>query len=220
MKHVKQRRELVAQARRLVDIGLNRGTSGNLSVRIPGGMLITPTGITCDEMTPADIVELDARGGAHGRRLPSSEWRIHLDILAARDEFGAVIHAHPVFATALACNRRAIPAFHYMVAVAGGSSIPLAPYATFGTKALSRNIVRTMGGVTACLVANHGIIAAGATLSQAAELAAEVETLAEQYVHALQAGKPKILPRAEMAKVVRKFRAYGQLPACKGRRRR
>ncbi|MEE8516787.1 MAG: class II aldolase/adducin family protein [Alphaproteobacteria bacterium] len=227
MKHVKQRRELVAQARRLVDIGLNRGTSGNLSARIPGGLLITPSGITYDEMTPGDIVELDARGGApigetEGRRLPSSEWRIHLDILAARDEFGAVIHAHPIFATALACNRRAIPAFHYMVAVAGGSSIPLAPYATFGTKALSRNILRTMKGVTACLVANHGIIAAGATLSQAADLAVEVETLAEQYVHALQAGKPKILPKAEMAKILRKFRAYGQQPAPppKGRRRR
>lgn len=222
MNHVKQRRELIAQARRLVDVGLNRGTSGNVSVRIPGGLLITPTGVGYDEMTPTDIVELDFKGGAHGRRRPSSEWRIHFDILAARDEFGAVIHGHPIFATALACNRRAIPAFHYMVAVAGGDSIPLAPYATFGTKALSRNVLRTLKGRKACLVANHGIIAAGATLAQAFDLAVEVETLAEQYVHALQAGKPKILGTAEMAKVVKKFEAYGRQPAPvpKARRRR
>ena len=150
-------------------------------------------------------------GTAHGDRLPSSEWRFHRDLYRAREEFRAIVHAHAPFATTLACLRRGIPAFHYMVAMAGGRDIRCAPYATFGSAELAAHAVAAMAGRRACLLANHGMIAAGADLASALALAVEVEGLAEMYWRALQLGEPVILSDAEMDTVVaEKFRSYGQ----------
>ncbi|MGD9537756.1 MAG: class II aldolase/adducin family protein [Alphaproteobacteria bacterium] len=210
LKHARLRRALIETARRMNALGLNQGTAGNLSVRVPGGLLVTPTGLPYDEMKPADIVMLDAAGRPHGRRAPSSEWRWHHDILASRPEVNAVLHAHSMFAATLACLRRFIPAFHYMVAVAGGDDIRCAPYATFGTEALSRHALAALEGRKACLLANHGMIALGASLKDALRLAVEVETLAAMYWRALQVGEPALLSKAEMKRVLAKFETYGQ----------
>ena len=190
--------------------GLNRGKSGNVSARVDVGFLVTPTGLAYDSMRPEDIVAMTHDGAAHGSRLPSSEWRFHRDIYAARSEVTAIVHAHSPFATTLACLRRDIPAFHYMIAVAGGSDIRCAPYATFGTQELSDHALRALDNRKACLLANHGMIAVGTTLTEALALAVEVEALAEQYWRALQIGDPKLLSDAEMAVVLEKFRTYGQ----------
>ena len=191
-------------------LGLNRGTSGNVSARVDGGLLITPSGIPCEECRPGDIVEMGMDGTSDDRRRPSSEWRFHRDILAARPEVGAVVHAHSPFATTLACLGRGIPAFHYMIAVAGGRDIRCAPYATFGTKALSDAAVKALEGRRACLLANHGMIAVAPALKAALALAVEVEALAEQYWRVLQVGEPTLLDDAEMDGVVEKFKTYGQ----------
>jgi L-fuculose-phosphate aldolase len=149
-------------------------------------------------------------GDAIGTRLPSSEWRFHRDIYAARPEVGAIVHAHSPFATTLACLDRGIPAFHYMVAMAGGDDIRCAPYATFGTQALSDHVVTALAGRRACLLAHHGMIATGSTLATALALAVEVETLAEMYWRALQVGEPELLSATEMQVVGEKFRTYGR----------
>ena len=208
--HRTLRQEIISAARRMNALGINQGKSGNLSHRIPGGFLVTPTGMDYDALEPADIVPMSFDGSHRGARLPSSEWRFHRDILSARPEVNAVIHAHSMFATTLACLGREIPAFHYMVAVAGGDSIRCAPYATFGTEALSRHVVEALQGRKACLLANHGMIAIGPTLKAALALAVEVETLAAMYWRALQIGAPNVLDAAEMARVIEKFRTYGQ----------
>ncbi len=213
MKHRELRARLIETALKMNELGLNQGRSGNLSVRAARGLLVTPSGIAYEEMRPSDIVEIKLDGSIIGPRQPSSEWRFHLDIFAARADVGAVVHAHPMFATTLACLRRGIPAFHYMIAVAGGDSIRCAPYATFGTKKLSRYALAALEGRNACLLANHGMIAMGETLAEALELGLEVETLAAQYWRALQIGKPKLLPKAEMARVLKKFEGYGRQPA-------
>lgn len=217
MENAGLREEMVAAVKRMVALGLNRGRSGNLSARAGGRFLVTPSGIGPDDMTPADIVAMDFDGTPQGHREPSSEWRFHRDILAARPEANVVLHAHPIFATALACLRREIPAFHYMVAVAGGRVIPCAPYATFGSQALSDHAVAALRGLRACLLANHGILALGRTLEGALGLAVEVEALAEQYMQALQVGEPAILSDAEMAEVLKKFETYGAAAAITGR---
>lgn len=213
MKHRTLRRDLIETARRMNALGINQGTSGNLGVRAGAGLLVTPSGVGYDEMTPADLIEMDFDGAwrcaAEGRR-PSSEWRFHRDILRARPDVNAVVHAHSTHATALACLRRDIPAFHYMVAVGGGSSIRCAAYATFGTEALSQAALAALDGRRACLLANHGMIACGRDLAAALALAVEVETLAAQYCQALQVGTPKLLSAAEMKRVLAKFAAgYG-----------
>jgi len=208
--HRALRQEIIATARRMNALGINQGKSGNLSHRIPDGFLVTPTGMDYDALEPADIVAMGFDGVHRGTRLPSSEWRFHRDILAARPDVNAVVHTHAMFATTLACLGREIPAFHYMVAVAGGDSIRCAPYATFGTEELSRYAVRALEGRKACLLANHGMIAVGDTLKAALALAVEVETLAAMYWRALQVGKPNLLDAAEMARVIEKFRTYGQ----------
>jgi L-fuculose-phosphate aldolase len=204
------REKIIAVALEMNARGLNRGKSGNVSTRIDAGFLVTPTGLAYESMRPEDIVAMTQDGASRGSRLPSSEWRFHRDIYAARAEVGAVVHAHSPFATALACLGRNIPAFHYMVAVAGGSDIRCAPYATFGTQELSDGALRALEGRKACLLANHGMIAAGGTLADALALAVEVEGLAEQYWRALQIGEPSVLPDLEMAVVLEKFRTYGQ----------
>ena len=207
--HAASRRALVAAARALHDRGFNPRRAGNASLRAGRGFLITPTGMDYDAMGPADIVAMSLDGTARGRRAPSSEWRFHADILRARPEFGAVLHAHPPHATALACLGKPIPAFHYMVAAAGGADIRCAPYATFGSRALSRNALKALADRRACLLANHGMIACGADLDDALGLAEEVEALARQYLLALAAGRPRLLPAREMAKVLRLFEDYG-----------
>lgn len=226
MKHLALRRAVIDTARQMNALGVNQGSSGNVGARIAGGLLVTPSGVPYERLKPADIVEMDFDGtwrcDAAGRR-PSSEWRFHRDILAARPEFGAVVHSHAIHATALACQRRAIPAFHYMVAVAGGDSIRCAPYATFGSAALSRNALKALDGRSACLLANHGMIACGADLAAALALAVEVETLAAQYCRVLQLGRPKLLAAEEMARVRAKMRAgagYGSVPPARGGRSR
>ena len=194
--------------------GINRGKSGNVSVRWRDGafdgFLVTPTGIPYDRMTPEQIVAMTLTGEARGDVLPSSEWRFHRDIYAARADAQAIVHAHAPFATTLACMHRGIPPFHYMIAVAGGKDIRCAPYATFGTQELSDHAVAALAGRRACLLANHGMIALGASVDAALALAVEVETLAEMYWRALQIGEPVLLPDAEMERVLEKFATYGQ----------
>lgn len=204
-------RARITAAMRAMDArGLNRGSAGNVSARTAAGMLVTPTGIPPARLRPADIVAMKFDGTHAGPRVPSSEWHFHAAILAVRPEIGAVVHAHPPFATTLATLRRPIPAFHYMVAVAGGDTIRCAPYATFGTPALARNALAALDGRKACLLANHGLIALGRDIDGALRIAIEVEALAEQYWRALQIGRPVILSAAEMRRVVAKFATYGQ----------
>ena len=204
------RTAIVATARAMNAAGINRGKSGNVSARTGAGFLITPTGIPYDATTADDIVAMTLDGEARGNRAPSSEWRFHRDLYRARDEFNAIVHAHAPFATALACLHRGIPPFHYMVAVAGGPDIRCAPYATFGSPELAVLAVAAMAGRRACLLANHGMIAAGRDLAGALALAIEVEGLAEMYSRALQIGEPALLSGAEMEVVLGKFRTYGQ----------
>ena len=215
----KIRRDIVDTMRRLAARGLYTGTSGNISVRGGAGFFVTPTGIPFDETKPSDIVAMTLDGKTRGRLRPSSEWHFHRDILRARPEVNAVIHTHSPFATAMSCLRRDIPPFHYMVAKAGGDTIRCARYATFGTGALSRNALAALKQRKACLLANHGMIAVGADLKAARRLAEEVEDLCGQYWRALLAGKPVILPRREMAAVIRKFKTYGHQPAKPGRKK-
>lgn len=208
------RERVIATALAMNAAGINRGKSGNVSARWRDGafdgFLVTPTGLPYGEAQPADIVAVTLTGEAHGDRLPSSEWRFHRDIYANRPDAGAIVHTHAPFATSLACLARGIPAFHYMVAVAGGRDIRCAPYATFGTQALSDHAVAALAGRRACLLANHGMIALGATLDAALALAVEVETLAEMYWRVLQIGEPVLLSDEEMDTVLAKFATYGQ----------
>jgi L-fuculose-phosphate aldolase len=211
MRFAAERLALVDAARRMNRLGINQGMSGNLGLRAGEGLLVTPSGLDYETMTPEDIVEMDFDGrwrAATGRR-PTSEWRFHRDILAARPEFSAVVHTHAMFATTLACLGRDIPAFHYMIGVAGGSDIRCAPYATFGTQELSEHALASLEGRRACLLANHGMIACGPSLEKALALAVEVETLAAQYWRALQVGPPNLLSEEEMMRVLKKFEAYG-----------
>lgn len=203
------RETIVETARAMNASGLNRGTSGNLSLRCRDGMLITPSGVPYEDLAPADIVHVDAGGRSHGGLRPSSEWRFHHDIYAAREEAQAILHAHPVHCTALACLNRPLPAFHYMVAVAGGRDIRCAPYATFGTQALSDHVLDALRERTACLMANHGLLCFAATLPRALDLALEIEHLAESYLACLAVGDPVILDDGEMDRVLLKFADYG-----------
>ncbi len=216
-RHLSLRKAVIAAAQRLEPLGINRGSSGNVSVRAGGGLLITPTGVPYDALTPGRIVWMDLDGRHESDWLPSSEWRFHCDILRERPDLNAVVHTHAVHATALACHGRGIPAFHYMVAAAGGPDIRCAPYATFGTAELSANAVSALEGRRACLLAHHGLIACGHTLDAALALAVEVETLAATYLKALEIGEPAALDAAEMQRILGKFSTYGQNP---GRPRR
>ena len=208
------REQLVAVARRMNGSGLNQGTSGNLSARIPGGLLITPSSLAYERMEPTDVVAIDWQGRRlqEGARRPSSEWRLHADVLAARPELQAVLHCHPIHGTALACHDKGIPPFHYMTAVAGGDDIRCAPYATFGTEELSRFTVEALVDRKACLLARHGLVTAGDNLDQALGIAVEVETLARMYLQALQLGEPPLLSDGQMQAVHAQFRGlhYGQ----------
>ncbi len=211
MNEAQAREQVVAAARRMRELGLNPGRSGNASLRFGAGFLVTPSGLAYERMEPADVVFVDAASGAaRGPRGPSSEWRLHRGIYARRPEAGGVAHAHSPYATTLACLRRPIPPFHYEVAFAGGSDIRCADYATFGTQDLSDLALAALEGRRACLLANHGAVAIGATVEEAVELAERVESLARLYWQALQIGEPVLLDEVEMAQVVEKFRSYGK----------
>lgn len=204
------RRQLIATAQAMQPAGLNRGTAGNVSVRDGDGFLITPTGMPYAGLEAEDIPHMALDGSHQGRRKPSSEWRFHRDLYAARPEFGAVLHAHSPFAVSLACLRLEIPPFHYMIARFGGDTVRCADYAIFGSQALSDAALRVMEGRCACLLANHGLLVAGRDLDQALALAIELEELCEQYWRACQLGQPVLLGKADMDEVIDKFRSYGQ----------
>ena len=217
MTHARERRAILQAARRLERAGLVHGTSGNVSLRVRGGFLVTPTGIAPDAIAAEDIVLCDGDGTpAPRQRVPSSEWRIHRDLYAARADAGAVVHTHSPYATAIAAMRRAIPAVHYMVAAAGGEDIRCAEYATFGTAELSASALRALVERRGCLLANHGVVALAENLEAAMRVALEIECVAQVYWLTLAAGEPCILERGEMARVVERFRGYGQTsPAAK-----
>ena len=204
---------VLATAREMNACGINRGAAGNVSARCdddPACFWITPTGMSYADCTAEDMVKVDAGGTATGKRRPSSEWRFHRDIYAARPEAGAVVHTHSPFATALACQRLVIPAFHYMVARFGGDSVRCADYATFGTQALSDAMLAALQGRSACLMAHHGMVVFGRDLRHALDLAVELETLSEQYWRVRQLGEPQLLDADEMTRVIAKFASYGQ----------
>jgi len=213
MEEAAARQGLVRTMQGLAAAGLVGGASGNASVRLDGErMLITPSGIPAAELTPDGIavMPLDGAGSWQGPLKPSSEWRIHLDILRARPATGAVVHAHPLYGTALAMARRDIPAGHYMVAAFGGADVRCAPYAAFGSQALSDLALAALQDREACLLANHGTVALGRDLDEAAARAAALETLAAQHWHALAIGGPVVLGAAEMDEVLERFKGYGQ----------
>jgi L-fuculose-phosphate aldolase len=203
------RERIVATARRMNALGINQGSSGNVSARVEGGFLVTPSGLPYEDLRGADLVHVSLGGHATGHREPSSEWRFHRDIYAARPEAGAVVHTHSACATTLACLERAIPAFHYEVAFAGGNDIRCAPYRTFGTQELSDAALAALEGRRACLLAHHGVIAFGTDLDDALRLADKVEALSRLYWQAIQVEAPTILDDAEMARIVERFRHYG-----------
>ncbi len=183
MSELEARRSIVAACRAMNALGINHGTSGNISLRHGGTMLISPSATAYEDMRAEDIAAMPIAGeyGAwEGPLKPSTEWRFHLDLIRSRPEIGAVVHGHPTFCTTLAIARRGIPACHYMIAAFGGVDVRCAPYATFGTKELSEHAVRALEGRSACLLANHGMIVCGPTLKRAMWLAVELETIARQ----------------------------------------
>lgn len=206
------RRAIVDACRHMNAIGINQGTSGNISVRNGKTMLITPSAVPYDEMRPEDIAVMPLEGTYGewtGRLQPSTEWRFHLDILRARPEAGAIVHAHAAYCTVLAIARKAIPACHYMMAAFGGTDVRVADYATFGTSELSRNALKALEGRSACLLANHGMIVFGPNLARAMWAAVELETIAKQYYLSLLIGGPHVLSDAEIAETALKFGSYG-----------
>ena len=203
------REALLALCQRLEQLGLNKGTSGNVSLRCEQGFWITPSGKDNAELQAEDMVLMDLAANCLSPGKPSSEWRFHRDIYQAKPEVQAVVHTHSMFATSLSCLPKDIPAFHYMIAVAGGDSIRCAPYALFGSQALSDHALQALQQRHACLLANHGMIATGRSAQHALSVALEVETLCEQYWRALQVGQPHILSDDEMQQVFEQFKGYG-----------
>ncbi|HEY0202791.1 MAG TPA: class II aldolase/adducin family protein [Acetobacteraceae bacterium] len=206
------RHEIVHAARSMDALGINQGTSGNISVRLGGNMLITPSATPYEQMRPEDIaaMPLDGERGAWtGPLKPSTEWRFHFDILRGRPDAGAVVHTHATYCTTLAILRRPIPAVHYMIAAFGGADVRCAPYATYGTAELAAYTLDALDGRNACLLANHGMVVVGADLAKAMWLAVELEALARQYCLSLQIGQPHVLSDAEIADVATSFSTYG-----------
>ena len=203
--------QLVTTAQKLSALGLNKGASGNCSVRNEGGFVITPSGVDAEVMTTECVVSMQMDGSAEVNKKPSSEWRFHRDIYQHHPEVNAVIHTHSMFATTIACLHQDIPPFHYMIAMAGGDSIRCAPYALFGTQALSDAALIALTNRKACLLANHGMIAMGANLKEALAITVEVENLCEQYWRLLQiTPTPPLLSDGEMQAVFEQFKGYRQ----------
>ncbi len=208
MKHLNLRQQLIDTALAMNASGINQGTSGNISVRVEGGFLITPSALPYDQYQCEDIVFMNLTGEWQGIRKPSSEWRFHKDIYLNRKDANAVLHAHSPSCTTLACLNRKIPAFHYMVAIAGGNDIRCAPYATFGTQELSDHTLAALKERKACLLANHGMLCLEQNLPKALSLAIEVENLARIYSQTLQISTPRLLDEHEMKRVLEKFEDY------------
>lgn len=204
------REAAVAAVRKLDALGMNRGSTGNLSLRVGEGMLITPTGMGADDLRPQDLVWLGWDGTLRGDWQPSSEWHFHQAVYRVRPDLHALLHTHSTHAAALACLRRELPAFHYMVAIAGGDSVPCVPYELFGTEALSQAVAGAFVDRDASLMANHGLVAGGPTLAKAMKVLQEIESLCEVYLKALAVGEPAVLSHAQMAEVIEKFRSYGK----------
>jgi L-fuculose-phosphate aldolase len=204
-----KRQSIINACLQMNQLGINQGTSGNISLRHEDGMLITPTSTPYEAMQPDDIVFMNLDGAFDAKQRPSSEWRFHRDILKARPEVNGVVHAHPPYATILAIMGLSIPPIHYMIACAGGDTIRCSPYATFGTQELSQHAVTALEGRSACLLAHHGMIAIGPSLAKAMWLAVEVETLALQYHGCLQIGTPPLLSKAEIENVRGRMAGYG-----------
>ena len=213
MRYEKLKVELLTTARQMNAVGLNHGSAGNVSVRIETGYIITPSGMLYEDCESVDMVNMNLHGEWTGHRKPSSEWRFHQDIYAARPDVKAIVHAHSTFATTIACLGREIPPFHYMVAVAGGKTIRCAPYHTFGTQELSNVVVDAMEDRQACLMANHGMITTGSNLKKALAMAIEVEKLCEIYWHTLSIGGGVMIKDTEMDPILEKFKSYGQFAA-------
>ncbi|MFK5882228.1 MAG: class II aldolase/adducin family protein [Sulfurospirillum sp.] len=211
MSELSIRKEIILTCLKMEELGINQGTSGNVSHRFKDGILITPSGVSYDLLKPRDIVfvPFDAKEEYIGEYPPSSELDFHFDILRAKPQINCVLHNHSTYATSMAICRMDIPSHHYMVAVAGGKKIPCAEYATFGTKELSENIIKELNGYSACLLANHGVITTALTLKKALWIAIEVENLAKQYIMAKHIGEPVILDDKEMDKILEKFKTYG-----------
>jgi L-fuculose-phosphate aldolase len=209
MNDAEKRQSIIDACLRMNALGINQGTSGNISLRHEAGLLITPTSVPYETMRPEQIVYMGLDGSFDAAQRPSSEWRFHLDILRAREDVNAVVHAHPTYCTILAIMGLDIPPVHYMVACAGGDTIRCAPYATFGTQELSAHAVKALDGRLACLLEHHGMIAIGPSLAKAMWLAVEVETLARQYHGCLQIGKPPLLPADEIENVRIRMAGYG-----------
>jgi len=208
MSEQESRQQLLAASRRLVELGLNRGTAGNASIRHGDGMLITPSALPVAEMTTDSMVRMDLEGKVLQGGKPSSEWRFHRDIFVARPEIGAVLHMHSTFATTIACLGKDVPAVHYHIAIAGGDSIRCTPYTIFGEQNLSDLALEALHDRKACLLGNHGMIALGKDLADALSVAHEVEYLCEIYWRTLQAGTPQILTAQQMHAVKEKFVEY------------
>jgi L-fuculose-phosphate aldolase len=212
MHHWEIRQKIINLCLKMNSTGLNQGTSGNISARYKGTMLITPSGIPYEQLTPKDIVSMSLEHDRYewdGKNKPSSEAHFHRHILRTRPEFGAVVHTHSTYTTAVSINRKSIPACHYMIAAFGGNSVRCADYATFGTPELSDNISKAMQDRSACILANHGLIAAGKDLDKAMWAAVELETLCKQYYYATQMGEMVVLPDDEMLTIIEKFKTYG-----------
>jgi L-fuculose-phosphate aldolase len=212
LKHPQLRKQVIETCLAMNEEGINQGTSGNVSVRTPEGFLITASGVPYKKMKPHHVVEMDLDGGYVGEYLPSTEWRMHMDIYKARPEAGAIVHVHSTFATAMACLRKDVPAFHYMIGVTGGTSLRVSDYAEFGTQELSDTMLEAMKDRTACLLANHGQICFSNTLDKALWLAGEIEANCHQYWAASVAGKPVLLEESQMVSVLKRFKTYGRQP--------
>jgi len=208
MNEQQSRQQLLATSQRMVELGLNRGTAGNASVRLGDGILITPSALPVAEMSTDSMVRMDLEGKVLQGGKPSSEWRFHRDIFVARPEIGAVLHMHSTFATTIACLGKDVPAVHYHIAIAGGDSIRCTPYTIFGEQNLSDLALEALRDRKACLLGNHGMIALGKDLADALSVAQEVEYLCEIYWRTLQAGTPQILTAQQMHAVKEKFVEY------------
>ncbi len=203
-----QKKEIIKFAKMLNDKKLSALRSGNISIRYKNGFLITPSGQKYSSLKVKDIVFVNLKGEFNNKQKPSSEWRFHQDIYISKTNAKAIVHTHSTNATALSTHNKKIPSFHYMVALAGGSDIKCAKYATYGTRELSKNILKALKDRFACLIANHGQITFGSSLAEAFELAEEVDNLAKQYIKALLLGRPKLLSLNEMKKVLNKSKTY------------
>ncbi|PPR43108.1 MAG: L-fuculose phosphate aldolase [Alphaproteobacteria bacterium MarineAlpha6_Bin2] len=201
--------ELIKASKYLNDKNINRGSSGNLSFRSKNGFIITPSSLPNDKLTEKNCVQMNLDGTYQNKFKPSTEWKIHRDIYVKRKDIYAIIHTHPISSTAIACMNINIPAFHYMIAVAGGDNIRCAKYATFGTEQLSKNVLKALENRNTCLMANHGLIVIEKDLKIALKLTEEVENLSMQFLQILKSGKkPVLLSKNEMKKNIKKIKNY------------